>query len=389
MTYNGGSNWRGTGSTMAGRSKLTATILTVLLGAAVFIFLPGGGAAGLSVLYAAQPGPAPRLPAASMQEAALLEELLRLDARLAAAAARRAEAAAQEERWRAEEERAAGRLRELGLDLAESRARLGDFLRFAYQAGGGRFLAVLLGEGDWAEMVTRWELLRRILDYGLQRLEATADLAAAQRAEQARLAEARRAAAASREEAEALWRQLDALRRAREAALAEARRQGTELGREGARMSEQWQALLPVLRGHLRAFAAFPWQSLNPDRLQLEPPAGLRVEIGEETLNRAFAGYPDLRGVSVRFTAGGLALEGRPEKAPSYRLEGRLVLEGNDVLRLVPEAVFFGEYQASEELLRELAAPEELSFRVQENSGFRVTGVETATGKLVLRLRPR
>ncbi|MBX6378264.1 MAG: hypothetical protein IRY95_06910, partial [Clostridia bacterium] len=265
------------------------------------------------------PGPGGR-PAAAVQRPAggdppldpggdLLSAVLAVEAEL-----RRAEAlAASLERRLAvlgSERRAASRRREeLSRQVAAERRRLRAWLRFLHEHGWVGYTEVLLGAADFADFVRRWNLLARLTEVQVQRLQVLRSVLEEQRREETRLAALADEAAAALAEARQTAARLAALREERARRLEEARR------RQAA-----WVESLPAVLAALRGLRALPWQELRPASVDVRfAPLRAEVVIAEADVRR-------VTGLDVRFAPAGVALTGRATDGNPFRLTGSLAV---------------------------------------------------------------
>lgn len=349
---------------------------------------PGGvggaeGAVGDAGTGGARRSAYDELRQARAAEEALQEELVQVGLRLAAAQGRLEELARREAAAQAELAAAEARRAETARRLAEQRRRVAAWFRFLQEEGMPGFLDVLLGARDFADFVSRLEVVSDLVRANARRLRRLRDLHEEARRQGEELAARQRRLADLLASEQAEVGGLRRLRAEREAALARARALVGERAAAMERLDRQWSRDAPLLTGFLRRFGELPWERVRPQRVVLTA-AGLVIEIGEAELNRALAAG---QGVALRLVPGRVLIvpaDGGAEDR--FRLAAGLEARGGR-LALVPAALEVLGVPVGEEALREVVAGYDLTLdSARFGVALPVRAVAVESGRLRIRV---
>lgn len=302
------------------------------------------------------------------QEAAIAS----LDLQLAKSRARRAvvEAARQsgERRLRS----LAARQAQLSGDLRDGRQRVAAVVRFLYEDGTTSLLGVLFASSSFADFVTRFAFVERIVAYdvGLLRQVSTerrelAQTVAAAESQQRNLD----AEAAQLQQVVA---RLQALEARHKQALAGASAQVVAYDRA-------LQTGLPALQKLLTFFPQLPWNDVQPDGVQLDyATRQVVVTVKAATLNALFTEkVPDFGGFAFSFQPSGVTLAGH-----GVTLVGPVAVVSGGVLWR-PDGLVVGGQAASGAALVSLLSGQRFTVSIPAPAaGLRLESATTGSGAL-------
>lgn len=323
---------------------------------------------------AAWAGPPVPIGAVQRQQAAIAS----LDVQLVQSQAQRAAAL---ERQTAGEQRLkalAARQARLDADLATGGRRVAAVVRFLYEEGDASLFAVLLSSTSFADFVTRFQFVMRIVDYDVGVLR---DVSGERRALAATVAAAKAQQLQLDREAAQLGQLVHSLRDL------EARHQAALTDASGALVAFD-QALLqglPGLNDLLDNFSRLPWSGISPDSVQLDLAArDVTAGFDAATLNAFFSAHdPQFAGFAFSFDAAGATLAGKGVllAGPVSAAGGRLIWS--------PDALSVAGAPAPPLVLQHLLAGRQLAVAVPAPAqGVGLTSAETLPGTLQLVFAP-
>ncbi len=272
--------------------------------------------------------------------------------------------------------------------LEESRRKAGAWLRFLYEEGEVGYLDVLLGATDFADFLTRYELLSALTSRGLERLEEARRLHLLAEEEEKREERARAEAERWRKEKEKAYQKLAALESRKREVLRRLEAMGSQKRASLYELDRKWKEMLPELRSFLERFSRLPWEKLAPDLVKPDyRNLLLTAVVGEETVNRFLAAQSaSASSFRVRFLPGEVRFsddEGLFELRASARPQnGRHLL-------LRPFAFHFLGVPATPDLLREVEEEFSLSISLPPAvEPLRLKEVSLEEGRMNLVLAP-
>jgi len=272
--------------------------------------------------------------------------------------------------------------------LRESREKAGAWLRFLYEEGEVGYLDVVLGATDFADFLSRYELLGTLTARGLERLEEARRFHLLAREEERREREARQEAERWRVEREKAHGELLALESRKKEVLRRLETLGAEKRASLYDLDRRWGEMLPELRAFLAGFSRLPWEKLAPDLVRPDyQELKLTAEIGEETINRFLSTQGSFKAsFRVRFLPGEVRVS---DGEGLFEMRAAPFPEGRRSLALRPFAFHFLGVPATPDLLRELEEEFTLSVSLPPViEPLRLLGVRLEEGKLVLTLGP-
>lgn len=374
-----------------GAERVRRGVGIAALALAVLLWVPGEGKSdlgGLEELRRERERVYREWSELAREEVEVRDELLRLG--LAVERAKR-----ELEEARAEEDQTRRRLREAEERrllweerLRESGRKAAAWLRFLYEAGEVGYLDVLLGSADFADFLTRYELLSTLTARGLERLEEARRFSILAREQERREREARAEAERWRKEKEKTYRELEALEAVKRELLRRTEALGAEKRAALYELDRRWGEMLPELRSFMASFSRLPWEKLAPDLVRPDY-QGLRLTavVGEETVNR-FLTAQNFGPVSfrVRFLPGEVQVS---DREGLFEMRASASAVGRRSLVLRPFAFYFLGAPATPELLKDLEREFSLTVPLPPAvEPLRLLEVRPEEGKLTLLLGP-
>ncbi|MGI6604675.1 MAG: coiled-coil domain-containing protein [bacterium] len=358
-------------------SKAILSILIVVL----FLF---------PLVLQAAPVDQPSLPTAAEQEQLqeqLMAEILSLDTHLAA--------------LKREEARARQRLEELQQELnlnqqekenliravQAAQANVTLWLRFLAEDGALTYLDVLLGAVDLTDFLQRLDLVAVLIESNINRLEQRKELLATVSAQEQMLT-------VQQNEISTIYKAIaesvaaaEKLRQSRARALAEAERTLADFDSVAA-LSQAWEAILPDLDHLIGQLPNLPWESLQPDSLEVN--YFLRTAFltyNQPSLAALLnTGLPANQQSEIQFSAGKLVLN-RPsvDGRPPYSITLSLTPQERTLI-FEPISVTVADTTISAATLAPLMADYDLSLELPLLPGSKIKNVQLEDGRLLLML---
>lgn len=277
------------------------------------------------------------------------------------------------------------------VDLAEARARLGDWLRHHYENGRWSYLEILLGTQDFGEFFGRLEMLQMLIRYEAGLYDEVQRL---NQAIKSKIEELEGLYAEARREEEQIARQLaeiEETKAKRVRFLDEIRRQSEELAERITEIEQGWQASLQPLHNVLSQLNVLLVRELKPDRITFEG-LGIRLEVSAASVNRAIRSASRRPGDSLSVSLGRnvMTISGRSAADQSeFILTGRLVpTEEGTAVFFRPQSLTVNGTRIQPELLPLLNRDGGLSFSLGQNYRlFSVSQIRHDPDKVVVILK--
>lgn len=241
-------------------------------------------------------------------------------------------------------------------DLARQREQLERWLTFIYRQGFMPYLEVLVGASSYADFVSRWYLFQALLDYGAGLVESTAAAATEVQKKQAEVEAKLQAIKQKRRESQETLANIEKLLEQKQAALARAKASGDQATIE---MARRWEEELPDLQYLLSHFSQLPWQSVEPDSVQVNYQS-LRVlaTVSAESLTRAMVTDARLARMEVEIDPEGVVIRGH---GPDFALTGQ-VSAGDNRVYFHPDRLVFAGVDVGPEVVVAMLADYQLYF---------------------------
>lgn len=266
-------------------------------------------------------------------------------------------------------------------DLVRQRKQLEYWLTFIYRHGFMPYMEVLVGASSYADFVSRWYLLKALLDYGAGLVKSTAAAAAEVQKKQAEVEAKLQAIIQKRREAQEALASIEKLLEQKQAALARAEASGDQATVE---MAKRWENELPDLQYLLSHFSQLPWQSVEPDSVQVDYQV-LRVlaTVSAESLTRAMATDARLARMEVEIDREGVIIRGHD---PDFALTGRVSASDNRVY-FHPIRLVFAGVDVGPEVVTTMVADYQLYFTFPRVfPGLRLESIRQGQGYFLLTL---
>jgi peptidoglycan hydrolase CwlO-like protein len=295
-----------------------------------------------------------------------------------------------------------GEIAEAGHLLEESRAALflcrerrdenlvslGQWVNFLYRYGAISYLEVLLQASDFYDFINRLERLKIIVSYQARLfLEAKSLLLQVQEMEQ-QFNHARIELNTKSQALSSAINEMERLRAGRQVVLEDARKESGTLSESIATAEIEWVRSLKILRYMVEHLDALPWSSLAPENVSLTL-SGARLEFSDEQINKTFfaGGAGFAAGLSIESAPGLFTIKGRTSGAEEYSISGEFITSPDGSVRFQPRQLRLAGIPVSEPVLAFVTSARALSFDPSKLlSGFKLAGLKTARGKLIIAL---
>ncbi|HHY61061.1 MAG TPA: hypothetical protein GX504_10615 [Clostridia bacterium] len=261
----------------------------------------------------------------SLQEDQVFQELFALSMTLANLEGEKERLAAEAEAMREELGRLDDEIRAQESRHERTVAGLAGALRSYQRLGPASYLEILLQARDLGDFWRRLNLLRDLAQGTQKLLRSIEESRAALVAEKEKYEEKLAALAAKEAEVAQAQAQAHAVRQKLEAQLRSLAEERAYYQDQLSQMQQTWEELKPFFAQTLEDLAdRIDWSKMPRDALKTRLSLrGVYGTLTEDTVNDIIRGYPELAGVSFRFT---------PGEAFLVLPESRLVLEGTFVI---------------------------------------------------------
>ncbi|WP_258360088.1 coiled-coil domain-containing protein [Moorella sulfitireducens] len=323
-----------------------------------------------------------RLQDGQSQESRILQEIMRLDARLQKAASENDELARRLEIVRKEWQAAQVAQERAEADLAAGRRDFSRSLRFFYTYGSTSFITATLFSDNWPDLFIRWELLKRLADhfYGIVRHNLA--LVALAREKSTMAAAKEKELQQAREASLAAEKKLAALKAEQENKLNALRQQNSTWARDLLVLEKAWAGALPTLQYLLQQLPSLPWQSLRPDSIQIDLSRGEVIAFfTQQNLNKTLlASQEQLRDIQLLLPGEIIKIPG-----PDFEIQGTISVNGPHQLLFTPQNVFFAGLPLDPSTWHELLRPDDLILNLPPpDFGLKFKSISLEKGKMVL-----
>ncbi|GEA17654.1 coiled-coil domain-containing protein [Moorella sp. E306M] len=323
-----------------------------------------------------------RLQDSQNQESRILQDILRLDARLQKITAENQELAKRLEIVQEELRAARAALDRAEADLAAGRRDFGRSLRFFYIYGSSPFITAAFLSNNLPDFFIRWELLKHLAGHFFGIVRHNLALASLAREKSSLVAAKERELQLAREACLAAQKNLAALKEEQEKKLKALRQQNTTWARDLLALEKAWAGALPALQYLLQQLPALPWRSLRPDSIQVDLGRGEVVAaFSQQNLNKTLLGsQAQLRDIRLVLPGEVIKIPG-----PDFEIQGTLQVYGPHQLLFTPQNVAFAGLPLDPSTWTELLPRDKLILNLPPpDYGLKFKNISLEPGKMVL-----
>ncbi|NLG86064.1 MAG: hypothetical protein GX489_02390 [Firmicutes bacterium] len=354
--------------------QVTACCLIVALAAAVAAYVSAAPASilGENTLQALE------------EKQRLVAEILELDTKLALLHADKDRAETRLEKLRADLNYTQQEKSQLVAKAAAKEQIVGQWLRFLAEEGSLTYLDVLFGAANLSDFLSRLELIIAIIESNVSSLQQLQALTQQIENKEKEFRAQEQEIAATYATINQSLKRAEELRQAKAQALAEAERKLADFPAVLA-LSQAWEQVLPDIDQCLDRVSKLPWNTIQPDKVQLNYLRGQAEVTFKETtlenlLNRGLSPKDHFR---FRCEPPFMVLE-RP--GLDYRLSFTL---RPDKRRLIfePHSVTVGDTQIPDSALELLFKDRDLSLNIPLLAGLEIAQAEVISGEIRIFLK--
>jgi peptidoglycan hydrolase CwlO-like protein len=316
------------------------------------------------------------------QESRILQDILRLDARLQKTTAESQELAKRLETVQEELRAARAAQDRAEADLAAGSRDFGRSLRFFYTYGSSPFITAAFFSNNLPDFFIRWELLKHLTGHFFGIVRHNLALARLAREKSNLVAAKEKELVQARQASLAAQKILAALKEEQQKKLNALRQQNTTWARDLLALEKAWSGALPSLLYLLQQVPALPWQSLRPDSIQVDLGRGeVIAAFSQQNLNETLlSSQVQLRDIR-------LVLPGKVIKipGPDFEVQGTLEVYGPHQLLFIPQNVAFAGLPLDPSTWTELLPRDKLILNLPPpDYGLKFKNISLEPGKMVL-----
>jgi len=291
------------------------------------------------------------------KEILILQDIFRLDTKIQKNISKNREFNLQLATVRQELQEARLHQTQVEAKLKTSRKDLNHCLRFFHTYGASPFIATALFSSNWSDFFIRWELSGRLVDYFLHNVHHHLKLQALAREKSNLVAAKEKELKQAQEELIASQKILAALRQEQETKLEKLREQNNSWSKDLLALERAWSSALPSFQYLLQHLPSLPWQTLQPDNIEVDSAGGKVLATFSQTNlnNKLFSSRDSLHGVHLVLQGEGLLIPG-----PDFEIQGTLQVAGLHQLLFIPHSVSFAGIPLERSTWSELLNEEKL-----------------------------